>query len=230
LSLAAKEAIGTTPIVFAAVADAVGSGLVASLARPGGNVTGLSFLGPDIVGKHLQLLKEAVPRVTSVSVLSHPANPSEATRKIMLKEAEAAARALAMRLQFFEARGPDDFDGAFAKMIRAHADAVTVLTSIMFYRERKRLVDTAAKYRIPAMYPWREPVDAGGFMSYGANIPDLFRRAAYFVDRILKESRAGDLPVEQPTKFDLVINLKTAKALGLTIPQSILVRADEIIQ
>ena len=230
LSLAAKQATRTTPIVFAAVADAVGSGLVASLARPGGNVTGLSFLGPDTVGKHLQLLKEAVPVITRVAVLSHPGNPSEATRKIMLKETELAARALVMRLQFIEAQGPDDFDGAFSEMIRARADAVTVLTSIMFYRERRRLVDLAAKYRLPAVYPWREPVDAGGLMAYGPNIPDLFRRAAYFVDRILKGAKPGDLPVEQPTKFDLVINLKTAKALGLTISPSLLQRADQVIQ
>jgi ABC-type uncharacterized transport system substrate-binding protein len=230
LSLAAKQAIGSTPIVFAAVADAVGSGLVVSLARPGGNITGLSFLGPDTVGKHLQLLKEAVPRITRVAILSHPGNPSEATRRAMLKEAEVAARGLVMRPQFLEAQGPNDFDGAFAKMTRAHADAVTVLTSIMFYRERKRLIDIAAKYRIPAVYPWREPVDAGGLMSYGPNIPDLFRRAAYFVDRILKGSRAGDLPVEQPTKFDMVINLKTAKALWLTIPQTLLLQATQVIE
>jgi len=229
-SLAAKQATRTIPIVFAASADAVGSGLVASLARPGGNVTGLSFLGPETVGKCLQLLKEAVPGLTRVAVLSHLGNPSEATRTIMLKESEVAARSLAVRLQFLVARGPDDLDRVFSEMTRARAGALTVLTSIMFFGERRRLVDLAAKNRLPVVYPWREPVDAGGLMAYGPSLPDLFRRAATYVDKILKGAKPGDLPVEQPTKFELVINLKTAKALGLTIPQSLLGRADEVIQ
>ena len=148
----------------------------------------------------------------------------------MLKAAEVAARALGVRLQFVEARGPEDFDRAFSDMTRARAGALTVLPSNMFANERRRLVDLAAKHRLPAMYPWREGVDAGGLMAYGANFADLFRRAATYVDKILKGAKPADLPVEQPTKFELVINLKTAKALGLTIPQSVLARADQIVE
>jgi putative ABC transport system substrate-binding protein len=228
-SLAAKNATSTIPVVFAASADAVGSGLVASLARPGGNITGLSFLGPETVAKCLQLLKEAVPSISRAAVLSHPGNPSEPTRKIILKETELAARTLALRLQFLEARGPDDFERVFSEMTRGHADGLTVLTSLMFFSERKRLVDLAAKHRLPAVFPWREPVDAGGFLAYGPNLPDLFRRAAGYVDKILKGARPANLPVEQPIKFELVINLRTAKALGLTIPPSLLARADQVI-
>jgi len=147
----------------------------------------------------------------------------------MLKGAEVAGRGLALRLQFLEARGPNDFDKAFSEMTRGRAGALTVLTSIMLFDERRRLVDLAAKNRLPAVYPWREAVDAGGLMAYGANLPDLYRRAATYVDKILKGAKPGDLPVEQATKFELVINLKTAKALGLTIPPSVLARADEVI-
>jgi putative ABC transport system substrate-binding protein len=228
-ALAAKHATRTIPIVLAAAADAMGSGLVASLARPGGNITGLSFLGPETVAKCLQLLKELVPGITRAAVLSHPGNPSEATRKIILKETEVAARALALRLQFFEARGPDDFERVFSEMTRARAGGLAVLTSIMFFSERERLVEFAAKYRLPAVYPWREPVDTGGLLAYGPNLPDLSRRAAGYVDRILKGAKPADMPVEQPIKFELVINLKTAKALGLTIPPSLLARADQVI-
>ena len=206
------------------------SGLVTSLARPGGNVTGLSSLAPELVGKRLELLKQAVPGVSRVAVLWQPGALGERTEKDMLKEAEVAARALGVRLQFVEARGPADFDRAFSDMTRARAGALTVLPSNMFISERRRLVDLAAKNRLPAVYPLREFVDAGGLMSYGANLADLFRRAATYVDKILKGAKPGDLPVEQPTKFELVINLKTAKALGLTIPQSVLARADEVIQ
>jgi putative ABC transport system substrate-binding protein len=229
-SLAAKQATRTIPIVFASVADAVGSGLVATLARPGGNITGLSFLGPETVAKCLQLLKEAVPGITQVAVLSHPGNPSEATRQFILKETAAAARALELRLQFLEVRGPDDFERAFAQMSRERAGGLTVLTSIMLFNERRRLVDLAAKNKLPAVYPWREPVDAGGFLAYGPNLPDLSRRAAGYVDRILKGANPAEMPVEQPIKFELVINLKAAKGLGLIIPQSLLARADHIIE
>jgi putative ABC transport system substrate-binding protein len=229
-ALAAKQATRTLPIVFGAVADPVASGLVTSLARPGGNVTGLSLLAPELVGKCLELLKQAVPGVSRAAVLWHPGGLPERTEKDMLTGAEVAARALGVRLQFVEARGPADFDRAFSDMTRARAGALTVLTSTMFLIERRRLVDLAAKNRLPAVYPWREGVDAGGLMSYGPNFADLFRRAATYVDKILKGTKPGDLPVEQPTKFELVINLKTAKALGLTIPQSLLGRADEIIQ
>jgi putative ABC transport system substrate-binding protein len=229
-SLAAKHATRTIPIVLAASADALGSGLVTSLARPGGNITGLSFLGPETVAKCLQLLKELVPGLTRAAVLSHPGNPSEATRKIILKETEVAARALALRLQFLDARGPDDFEKAFSEMTRARAGGLTVLTSIMFFSERERLVELAAKHRLPAVYPWREPVDAGGLVAYGPNLPDLSRRAASYVDKILKGAKPSGLPVEQPTKFELVVNLKAAKALGLTIPQSVLARADHVVE
>jgi putative ABC transport system substrate-binding protein len=226
----AKQATRTLPIVFTGVGDPVGSGLVTNLARPGGNVTGLSGLGPELVGKRLEQLTQAVPGVSRVAVLRLPGALGERTEKEMLKGADVAARALGVRLQFVEARGPADFDRAFSDMTRAHAGALTVLPSNMFLREHRRLVDLAAKNRLPAVYPSREFVDAGGLMAYGANLADLFRRAATYVDKILKGTKPGDLPVEQPTKFELVINLKTAKALGLTIPQSLLLRTDQVIQ
>jgi putative tryptophan/tyrosine transport system substrate-binding protein len=228
-ALPAKQATRTIPIVFTVVPDAVGSGLVTSLARPGGNVTGLSNLTP-LVGKRLELLKQAVPWLSRVGVLWQPGAYGERTEQEMLKEAEVAARALGMRLQIVEARDPTDFDSAFSDMASARAGALTVLTSGMFFTERRRIVTLAAKNRLPAVYPWREAIDAGGLMSYGANIAALYRRAATYVDKILKGAKPADLPVEQPTKFELVINLKTAKALGLTIPQSVLGRADEVIQ
>ncbi len=229
-ALAAKQATRTLPIVFAVAADPVMSGLVTSLARPGADVTGLSILAPELVGKRLELLTQAVPGVSRVAVLWQPGGLGERTDKDMLKEADVAARALGVRLQVVEARGPEDFDRAFTEMARARAGALTVLPSNMFTSERRRLVDLAAKNRLPAVYPWREFVEAGGFMAYGPNIADLFRRAATYVDKILKGAKPADLPVEQPTKFELVINLKTAKALGLTIPPSVLGRADEIIR
>ena len=229
-ALAAKQATRTLPIVFPIAGDPVTSGLVTSLARPGGNVTGLSILDPDLVGKCLEQLKQAVPGVSGVAVLWQPGGLGERTDKDMLKGAEVAARALGVRLQFVEARGPADIDRAFSEMTRARAGALTVLPSTMFLHERRRLVDLAARNRLPAVYPWREAVDAGGLMAYGANIADLFRRAATYVDKILKGAKPADLPVEQPTKFELVINLKTAKALGLTIPQSVLGRADQVIE
>ena len=226
----AMQATTTIPIVFAGAGDPVGSGLVTSLARPGGNVTGLSSLGPELVGKRLELLKQAVPGVDRVAVLFLPGALGERTEKDMLKAADVAARALGVQPQFIEARGPDELARAFSDMTSARAGALTVLPANMFLREHRRLVDLAAKNRLPAVYASREFVDAGGLMSYGANQPDLFRRAATYVDKILKGAKPGDLPVEQPTKFELVINLRTAKALGLTIPQSVLARADEVIQ
>ncbi len=227
-ALAAKQATRTLPIVFATAGDPVTSGLVTSLARPGGNVTGLSNLNPELVGKRLEQLKQAVPGVSHVAVLWHPGFLGEREEKEMLKEAEVTARALGVRLQFVEARGPADFDRAFSEMTKARAGALTVLGSTMFLIERRRLVDLAAKNRLPAVYAQREFVDAGGLMSYGPNLADLFRRAATYVDKILKGAEPGDLPVEQPTKFELVINLKTTKALGLTIPQSLRVQAELI--
>jgi putative ABC transport system substrate-binding protein len=229
-ALAAKQATRTLPIVFASAPDPVESGLVTSLARPGGNVTGLSALAQELVGKRLEQLKHAVPGVSRVAVLWQPGAFGERTERDMLKEAEVAARALGVRLHFVEARGPEDFDRAFSEMTRARAGALAVSSGSMFIIERRRLVDLAAKNRLPALYPTRESVDAGGLMSYGPNLADAFRRAATYVDKILKGAKPGDLPVEQPTKFELVINLKTAKALGLTIPPSLLGRADQVIQ
>jgi putative ABC transport system substrate-binding protein len=229
-ALAAMQATRTLPIVFAAVSDPVQSGLVTSLARPGGNVTGSSNLNPELVGKCLEQLKQAVPGVSRVAVLWQPGAVGERTEKDMLKAAEVAGRALGVRLQFVEARGPADFDRAFSDMTRARAGALTVLVSTMFIIERRRLVDLAVKNRLPAVYLLREFVDAGGLMAYGPNFADSYRRAATYVDKILKGAKPGDLPVEQPMKFELVINLKAAKALGLTIPPSLLGRADQAIQ
>jgi ABC-type uncharacterized transport system substrate-binding protein len=230
-ALAAKHATRTLPIVFVAVSDPVGSGLVTSLARPGGNATGLSILSltPDLVGKCLELLKQSVPGLSRVAVLWQP-GLSERTEKDLLKGAEVAGRALGVRLQFVEAREPADIDKAFSEMTRARAGALTVWASVMFSSERRRLVDLAAKNRLPAVYPGREFVDAGGLMAYGGNVSDQFRRAATFVDKILKGAKPSDLPVEQATKFELVINAKTAKALNLTIPPSMLLRADQVIE
>jgi ABC-type uncharacterized transport system substrate-binding protein len=227
---AAKQATRTLPIVFAAAADPVESRLVTSLARPGGNVTGLSIVSPELVGKSLELLKEAVPGVSRVAVLWQPGGFGERTEKDMLNGAKVAARALGVRPQFIEARGPADFDRAFWEMTRARAGALIVFANAMFTIERRRLVDLAAKTRLPALYAFREYVDAGGLMAYGPNLADLYRRAATYVDKILKGAKPGDLPVEQPTKFELVVNLKTARTLGLTIPTSVLSRADQIIE
>ena len=227
---AAKQATKTIPIVFAGAGDPVANGLVTSLARPGGNVTGLSGLGPELIGKCLEQLKQAVPGVSRVAVLWQPGGQGDRTDRNNLKEAEVAARALGMRLQIVEARGTADFDRAFSDMTTARVGALTVLPSNMFNTERRRLVVLAAKNRLPAVYQFREYVDAGGLMAYGANLADLNRRAATYVDKILKGAKPGDLPIEQPTKFELVINLKAAKALGITIPQSFLLRADEVIE
>ena len=229
-ALAAKQTTRTLPIVFSPAGDPVGSGLVTSLARPGGNVTGLSAFAPELVGKRLELLKQAVPGVSRVAVLWQPGAFGERTEKDILKRAEVAGRDLHLPLQFVEARGPADFARAFSDMSMARVDALTVLASNMFVSERRRLVDLATGKRLPAVYSARELVDAGGLMSYGANLADLNRRAATYVDRILKGTKPADLPVEQPAKFELILNLKTAKALGLTIPQSVLGRADEVIQ
>jgi putative ABC transport system substrate-binding protein len=229
-TLAAKQATKTIPIVFTWAADPVGSGLVTSLARPGGNVTGLSLLAPELVAKRLELLKQVVPGASRIAALWHPGDYGEGVEKAMLREADVAARALGMRLQVVEARGPEDFDRAFSDMTRARADAVTVQSTNIFFIERTRLADVAAKHRLPAIFLVRDFVQAGGLMSYGANVADLHRRAATYVDKILKGAKPGDLPVQQPTKFELVINLKTAKAIGLTIPPSVLARADQVIE
>jgi putative ABC transport system substrate-binding protein len=229
-ALAAQQATRTLPIVFAA-ADAVTGGLVTSLARPGGNVTGVSVLTQEeLVGKRLELLKQAVPGISRVAVLWQPGVQDERTEKTTLKGAEVAAQALGMRVQFVEARGSEDFDRAFSEMTKARAGALTMITSSMLFNERRRLVDLAAKNRLPTASTFREYAEDGGLMAYGPNVADMFRRAATYVDKILKGAKPADLPVEQPTKYELVINLKTAKALGLTIPQSVLTRADQVIE
>ena len=224
---AAKNATQTIPIVMVPVADPVAVGLVTSLARPGGNITGVSANGVEIVGKQLELLKETVPKVRRVAILLNPTNPSS---RDVLKEANAAARSLGVQLQPVEARDADQLDAAFAAMARERAEGVLVMQDTAFVLYRQRFADLAAKSRLPAAYGWKEHVETGGLMSYGASLRDLFRRGATFVDRILKGAKPGDLPVEQPTKFELVINLKAAKALGLTIPRSVLARADQIIE
>ena len=227
-ALAAKQATTTIPVVFGAVGDPVSEGIVASLARPGGNVTGLSLVFPELGAKSLELLKEVVPEVNRVALLLKPdASPD---RKSRLEAAEVAARRLGMRLQVVEARGLEDFDRALSDMTRARAGALAVLATPVFDAHRQRLADLAARNRLPAVYSYRTYVESGGLMSYGPDLRDLFRRAATYVDKILKGAKPGDLPVEQPTKFELVINLKTAKALGLTIPPALLQRADQVIE
>ncbi|MEO5699905.1 MAG: ABC transporter substrate-binding protein [Casimicrobiaceae bacterium] len=227
-AVVAKNATETIPIVMINVGDPVGLGLIESLARPGGNVTGLAFsVGLEIVGKQLELLKETVPKVRRVAILSNPANPSHAPA---IREAKVAARSLGVQLQLLEARGPNEFDGAFEAMAKERVGALVVVPDSVFSAHRAQLADLAAKNQLPSMHGLRADVQTGGLMSYGPNLPDDWRRAATFVDKILKGAKPGDLPVEQPTKFELVINMKTAKALGLTIPQSLLLRANEVIQ
>jgi putative ABC transport system substrate-binding protein len=227
-AVAARNATRTIPIVMATSGDPVGMGLVASLARPGGNVTGLTVnVGVETFGKNLELLREAVPKVRRVAVLSNPASPYHV---LGVKHVKAAAQPVDVQLHFLEARGPDDLDRAFAAMARARAEALFVLPDPTFLLHRARLHDLAAKSRLPAMYALRQHTETGGLMSYGVDLRDNYRRAATYVDKILKGAKPADLPIEQPTKFELVINLKTAKALGLTIPASMLARADEAIQ
>ena len=226
-SVAAKNATATIPIVMMSTGDPVGQGLVASLARPGGNVTGLSFsVGMETFGKPLDLLKQAVPNLRRVAVLWNSANPGLA---LVLGQLKSTAESLGVQLQFVEAREPNQFDGAFAAMAGKRAEALLVLPDPMFNTNRARLAELAARHRLPAMYGQTVHAEAGGLMAYGPNMSDLFRRSATFVDKILKGAKPGDLPVEQPTKFELVINLKTANALGMTVPQSLLLRADEVI-
>ena len=224
---AVQQATRTIPIVMAISGDPVGTGFVASLAHPGVNITGLSVMTSELVGKQLALLKEVVPNVSLVAVLWNPANPLGAPQ---LREAKVAAQALAVQLQVLEVRAPTKFDGAFAAMTRARAGALLILPDAIFSVNRSRLADLATKSRVPAMYGWREFAEAGGLMSYGPHYADLFRRAATYVDKILKGAKPADLPVEQPSKFELVVNLKTAKTLGLTIPASLLLRADSVVE
>ena len=225
---AAQHATHTIPIVMTGTGDPVGAGFVASLARPGGNITGLSLMMPELPGKRLELLKETVPQSTRVAVL---ANPAFEVSKLYLNNLTLAARALGLQLHVVEVRRADELDTAFAAMTREGADALIVLSDpALMDPLLGRVTDLAATHRLPAMYNWKMYVEAGGLMSYGPSLPGSHRRAATYVDKILKGANPADLPVEQPTKFELVINLKTAKALGLTIPLSLLGRADEVIE
>ncbi len=226
-ALALKNATTTIPIVMMGGGDPVGSGLVASIARPGGNITGLAVLDPEVVGKQLEFLKDVLPTVSRVAVLWNPANPLHA---LLVRAADVAAQALGVQLHLVEARGPEAFDRAFAAMTSAHAGALLVLGDAMFFEHRRRLIELAATRRLPTMHNIRPFVEAGGLMAYGPSAFDLRRRAAIYVDKILKGAKPADLPVEQPTKFDLVLNLKTAKALGITMPPSLLLLADEVIR
>ena len=225
---AVKAATTTIPVVFIGVSDPVRVGIVSSLARPGGNVTGFTTFVPEgFTAKGLELLKEAVPKASRIAVL---ANPTNEMHRMSLEQSVTAADALKVRLQILEARGPDDLERAFEAATRERAEAIQVYADQLTFVHRARIAELAAKSRLPAIYLFREHVEAGGLMSYGPSLHDLFRRAGGYVDKILKGAKPADLPVQQPTKFDLVINLKTAKALGLTIPQSVLIRADEVIQ
>ena len=229
-AMAAKQATSTIPIVFFAVGDPVTERLVGSVARPGGNVTGLAVNSPELASKSLELLKQMIPGLTRVAMLNKPDATLPAVTAARVKTWDTAARALGMRLQVVEARGPDDFNRAFSAMVRERADALTVVSTPVFDNQRRRVVELAAQNRLPAVYTFRPYVDTGGLMSYGPDISDLFRRAATYVDKILKGAKPGDLPIEQPIKFDLAINLKTARTLGLTIPPSLLQRADQVIE
>ena len=224
---AAKQATGTIPIVMATSLDPVATDFAASLARPGGNITGLSAMAPELVGKQMELLKEVVPKMSRVALLRNPANPGTVP---MVRRAQDAARASGVQLQLLEARSPSEIDRAFAAMTMERAGALIVLLDAMFADHQGRIADLAARHRLPAVYGSHEFAEAGGLMAYGSSFVDRHRRAATFVDKILKGAKPADLPIEQPNKFALAINLRAAKTLGLTIPQSVLLRADEIIQ
>ena len=226
-ALAAQRATKTIPIVMALSSDPVGTRLVQSLARPGGNITGLTILSPELNGKRLELLKETVPRLARVGVLWNLANPDKA---LEFEQIEVAARQLRLQLQSLEIRGPDDFEKAFRGATTKRPGALLTLTDSLTITRQSQIVELAAKRRLPAMFQTGDFVDAGGLMSYGPNDADLFRRTATYVDKILKGAKPGDLPVEQPTRFELVINLKTAKKIGLTIPPEMLVRADKVLK
>jgi len=226
-ALAAKQATSSIPIVFVLVADAVGAGLITNLARPGGNITGLTSSSAELGGKRLELLKQMVPKASRVAVLH---DPTDRSNVLILKQLQESVTTLGLILEPLEVREPREFEGAFIAMARERADAMFGTPGALTFEHRKLLVDLAAKHRIPAMWGHRSFVDAGGLMSYAVNLYDQNRQAAVFVDKILKGTKPGDLPVEQPTRFELVINRGCVKALGLTIPPSLLVRADQVIE
>ena len=226
-ALAAKKATRTIPIVMATSGDPVGTGVVSSLARPGGNVTGMSTNTAELVDKRLGLLKEAIPGIARIALVQNMSNPTLVTQR---KQIEVAARSLGIQPQYLDVRRPEDLGRAFDTAIKQRVDAVHVSLDTLTQNSLGRIVDLSAKHRLPAIYYSRDFVDAGGLMAYGVSYPESYRRAATYVDKIFKGAKPADLPVEQPTKFEFIINLKTARALGLTIPQSLLQRADEIIQ
>jgi putative tryptophan/tyrosine transport system substrate-binding protein len=226
-ALAAKRATSTTPIVMVSVSDPVAAGLVSSLARPGGNVTGLCRQTPELIGKNLQLLKETLPDATEIGVLVNPMDPLQS---VQIADAREAAKSLGVRIHVVGAHAPTDFDSAFSTMRADRVGAVLVLGGATFYLNRAQIADLALKNRLPSMFQNREFAEAGGLLSYAPSTVANYRRAAYFVDKLLKGAHPADLPVELPSKYELVINLKTAKALGLTIPKTILLRADEVVQ
>ena len=224
---AARRATKTIPIVFPVTFDPVESGFVDSLARPGGNLTGLSTVNPDAAAKRVELLKEVLPGISRLAVLRNPTNSGS---QFPLKETEAGAKQLGLRLQTLEARSSEELEGSFRLATSERAGALIVIIDALFNAQQQRITDLAIKHRLPTMFDNAQYVEAGGLISYGANLSDLFRRAAIYVHKILKGAKPGDLPVEQPNKFDLVINLKTAKQIGLTIPPNVLARADKVIK
>jgi ABC-type uncharacterized transport system substrate-binding protein len=224
---ALKKITSTIPIVMGFDDDPVGSGFVASLARPGGNITGLSTLSPELSAKQLELLKEILPKISRVAVVGSSAHPGTSQT---LKEMKSTSTAFGVQIQYIELQGPNDIESAFGAARKGHADAVVVLTSVVTNSNRKPIVDIAAKNRLPAIYYTAEWVESGGLLTYGANFPDLFRRAATYVDKILKGAKPGELPVEQARKFELIVNLKAAKEIGLVIPPNVLARADRVIK
>jgi putative tryptophan/tyrosine transport system substrate-binding protein len=226
-AVAAHKATTTIPVVMASGTDPVGVGLIASLSRPGGNVTGVTTVSAELAGKRLELLQEAVPRLSRVAVLR---DPSVGTVELALKETQVAAEMLGVQLQMLNVRGPKDFESAFLAMVRERSGALLVISTPMLFSARTHIAELAAKHRLPAVYHWKEYVEAGGLMSYGTDLADGFGRAAIYVDKILKGAKPGDLPVAEPTTFEFVLNARTAKALGLTIPASLLLRADHIME
>jgi putative ABC transport system substrate-binding protein len=224
---AAKEATNTIPVVMAQVNDPIAAGFVASLARPGGNITGLSMMAPELSGKQLELLKEIAPKLSRVAIFGTSTQPGNAQS---VKETELAAKTLGLQLQYVDVKDPKDVDTAFRNAVSRRAHAIIFLQSPVFSSRRKALAELAVKNRLPAMYPQTDYMDAGGLMTYGPSMTDLFRRAATYVDKILKGAKAADLPVEQPKKFEFIINLQAAKQIGLTIPPNVLARADKVIK
>jgi ABC-type uncharacterized transport system substrate-binding protein len=227
---AVRQVTSTIPVVVPVMGDPVGDGLVVSLARPGGNITGLTFLGPELLPKRLALLKEALPAASRVAGLWHPGAYGEPTMNNMLQRAEGGAQMLGVTLQLAAVHGPDEFASAFSKIVGQRADALLVFPSPMLFTELRRISDLVSEHRLPAMAMGREFAEYGGLMAYGASLADLHRRGALYVDKILKGANPGDLPVEQPSKFEFLINLKTAEILGVVLPRNLLAQADEVIE